>query len=136
MKKLLLLFLAFFLCACASVEAESLPGELDRIFFHDADDSEYVLNNKAGYFSYYLPSDMQEKEGDDVYVFLTRGDAEILLNVNVGGIISSEYSGKSLRDDGFYDGKDLFYARTGRCHGIDGSAFVYTYRLYQVEDRF
>ncbi len=96
MKKYLLLFIVLLLSACAQVSAESIPASLDEVFSHETDENNYVLNNRTSYFTYYLPADMEEKEYGDTYCLFERGESSILMNVNIGGIISSEYYGRSL----------------------------------------
>ena len=136
MKKILLLLCLLLLSACAQVSAENIPASLDEVFSHDSDENRYILNNRTAYFTYYLPTDMEEKEYGDIYCLFERGDSSILMNVNIGGIISAEYYGRSLLDDGFFDMKDLVYTHTGQFLGIDGEKKLYSYRVFRIEEEY
>lgn len=108
-----------------------------------------VRNNKnSKYFSYYLPSDVNETGYSDTGVVLDYDGDRIVMNLNVMDLISSS---DELHDDGFFSKDHLIYEKAGEfddgngfvvdIYGHDSSAIIYVRTLktcfyaYCPEDR-
>ena len=93
MKKIAILFLILILCSC-SADINHVFDDLDIAFasFQKKEDINYV-NNNTKYYSFYLPSDINEIEYGDTFHHLIFNDSDFVMSLNVNGILSKNIFG-------------------------------------------
>lgn len=131
MKKIYILFVLLFLTACSS---SNLNNDLDNLFNNIENINIYSTNNNLKYYSYYLPSDLGEKEITSDSITLSYGESKIIMNLNISDIINSKYYSDSLlNDDGFFNENYLVYEKSGTFTLKDETTKQYTYKLYDYD---
>lgn len=88
MKKLIsILFILLILCGCSSITLEGTVQKLDTVFDNYATYTYRRTNNNTKYYSFYLPSDVQEIEFDDTYHHFVFNSSDFIMNLNVNYIL-------------------------------------------------
>lgn len=134
MKKIILLLILLLLTGCAS---SNISANLDNLFSSIDNISNHSTNNILKYYSYYLPSDMGEKEVTSDSITLIYGESTIVMNLNIADIINERYySDVKLADDGFYNETNLVYENTGTYTLKDETVKEYLYKLYDYNEYY
>ena len=136
MKKIIAVFLIVLLCGCTSVTKENIASQLNEVFSSESEIIPLVSNTSSDLYSYYLPSDMQEKDYGDEYIYLGYENSEVLINLNVGGIIGSRYYGVVLTDDGFFDLKNSIYVHSGELKDPRGRDIRFNYKVSEKDGKY
>lgn len=115
MKKIIsLIVILLILCGCGNKSEEAIIMDLDRNFGAIINSvKEHRTNNNTEYYSFYLPSDVQELEFSDNYHHLVFEACDFVMNLNVNYVLCDEYFDTKL-DDPF--------------------SFVSEYTIYQVDN--
>lgn len=136
MKKIILVFcLLICLCACKVAEDKELFNDLNNIFDHIDNISTYRINNKMKYYSYYLPSDMNEEALDSESIVLKYNDNKIIMNLNVSNIINTKYyTDHILEDESIFSDDYIIYKKEGKLKTESGQSVAYIFKLYNYKD--
>lgn len=112
MKRVIILIICLLLTGCASFNEIYLNEDLDN-FLNDLSFSyKKRPNHVTDYYDYYLPSDMQEIDGNYNSSILTFNGSKVAMNVNVTSIInSSKYYSVKFCLDGFFNDANLVYTK-------------------------
>lgn len=123
------LLVCILLCGCSFSSNKSL----DEIF-NDTNPSKARINNYSKYVDYYEPSDIHEIEADNTSVVFELNNSKIIMNVNIAGIINSQYyRDLALNDDGFFDEDKCIYNKSSYYYDKDGSEIHYFFNLYEYD---
>lgn len=133
---LILLLICLCLSGCASVNSATLKEDVEKTLSNFNNINSLHANNTLTYFSYYLPSDMQEIECNDNYSLVGYNDAKIIVNLNIASIISSKYFKYSQNDDGFFNNEHLFLTKSDNYSNIFGQNKEYKISIYNYEKEF
>ncbi len=137
MKKFFAVFLIVLLCGCTAVPSkENISSQLNEVFSTEREVYDLVSNTSSDLYSYYLPSDMRELDYGAEYVHLGYENSEVLINLNVGGIIGKRYYDVVLTDDGFIDLKDSLYAHSGELKSPRGLSFIFNYKAAEKNGKY
>lgn len=133
MRKCLILLLCLLLCGCDYVA----NNDVERAFDFEEQESTVRANNITKYYSYYLPSDVQEEVKDSETVVLTYNNSQAVMNLNIPSIINNRfYTSYVLRDDGFFDDDKLVYTRESKYLDNNEDQISYIYNLYNYGDQY
>lgn len=133
MRKCLILLLCLLLCGCDYVA----NYDVERAFDFEEQESTVRANNITKYYSYYLPSDVQEEVKDSETVVLTYNNSQAVMNLNIPSIINNRfYTSYVLRDDGFFDDDKLVYTRESKYLDNNEDQISYIYNLYNYGDQY
>ncbi len=114
-----------------------MDSSLDALIVNELSPLNLRQNNQLKYFSYYLPSDMQEKAYDDEMLIVAYDDIEILININIASIINRRYyETYSLTDDGFFDEKNCCYNNYAYYNDLSGQTKELKINIYQNDDLY
>ena len=135
-KKIILVFILFGLCGCAThndliKQIEEIVSKEETIVYKSR------TNSVTDYFSYYLPSDCYERKGDNTTAIVDYNESKIALNLNIKDIISDHYYyDQMLNDDGFFDSKNLIYQKSSTFIKNEEENLRYNLYVYQLENEF
>ena len=130
MKFIKVLLICLLLSGCSIIEKRSLDDILS-----DTSYSKARVNNYSKYVDYYEPSDIHELESDEISTVFELNNSKIIMNVNVAGIINSQYhKDLALVDDGFFDIDKQIYDKNSFYYDRDNKEIYFFYRLYDYGD--
>ena len=134
MKKCLVSILLILLCACSS--SSSLTDDLDNLLNNIDLLSTNRTNNILTYYSYYLPSDMGQVDGDNCLI-LSFLDSKTIMSLNVKEIINNKYYPSSyMQSAALYSQDNLIYSKNGTYISYNNETKDYIYRLYKINDSY
>ena len=134
MKKYLICILLVLLCGCSS--NSSLDESLDSLLNNVDSISTNRPNNTLVYYSYYLPSDMGQEDGDDC-VILSFLDSKIIMSLNVKEIINNKYYQSSyMQGSALFNQDYLIYTKQGSYSTLSNQSKDYIYRLYKINESY
>lgn len=134
MKRILLFVICVFLCGC-NIKVNEY-NDLDDVFAAEQDGEKIRVNNYTPYIDYYLPSDLYEKESGLFSSTFTYDKSEMIMNVNVSGIIGHEYYRQETPfSEGFFDEGKRFYSHSGLYNNND-ILKEYQFDVYHYEERY
>ena len=134
MKKYLVCILLILLCACSN--SLSLTDSLDGLLNSVDSLSTNRANNTLTYYSYYLPSDMGQEDGDDCLI-LSFLDSKTIMSLNVKEIINNKYyQSEYMKSASLYNQDNLIYTKQGTYTTLNNETKDYIYRLYQINDSY
>lgn len=89
MKKIIsILVIACILCGCSGNDENEAIRKLNGIFSNYAYvESAHRTNNNTTFYSFYLPSDIQELEFDETYHHLVFNTSDFVMNLNINYIL-------------------------------------------------
>ena len=129
MKKLVILLISLLLVGCSSVNENDVFNRLDNTF-SSYEKKVVRSNNNTKYYSYYLPSDIQELDYDDSFHHFVFNASDFVMNLNVNGILCKEVF-KTTPDDLFASYKDYEIYR------FDSDTDTkYSFALYKDENNY
>ena len=131
MKKIILLILCLVLCGCSKVNVDNLYDDLDTLLNNLDFTYDNRINNASTYFGYYMPSDMQDFEGNENSSIIVFENSKTIMNLNISSIIDSTYYNSSLKDDGFFKESLLTYEKSGEFIKNDGEQANYRIKIYK-----
>ena len=135
MKRFLLAVICLLLCSCMNLS--DLQQPLNDAFALESDSSAIRRNNYTNYADYYLPSDVQEYECNEISHIFVFDRSKIIMNLNIAGIINARYySNVRIGDEGFFDNSKLFFQREGGFHKTDETEYPYLCKIYSYEDEY
>lgn len=129
-----LLLILFILCGCKGATLEESLNKLNEFFVnYQYSDSTHGSNNNTKYYSFYLPSDIQEIEYNDSYHHFIFCDSDFVMNLNINYILCNRIFNEDP-DDPFatlstyaiYEYDNLFSESTEK----------YKFCLYKIEDEY
>ena len=113
-----MLFVVACLILTGCMESKDAVMQLDDAFAKDMEEMVIRTNNYGRYADYYLPSDTQEQSADILSYSFSYGRSNIIMDINVSGIINSKYYKDYLiADEGFFDQNKLYYSHEGQYQG-------------------
>ncbi len=134
MKKYLICILLVLLCGCSS--NSSLDESLDSLLNNVDSISTNRPNNTLVYYSYYLPSDMGQEDGDDC-VILSFLDSKIIMSLNVKEIINNKYYQSSyMQGSALFNQDYLIYTKQDSYSTLSNQSKDYIYRLYKINESY
>ena len=134
-KKIILLLLCMILCGC--METEDLEDKLPDAFASEKDELSIHRNNYTDYIDYYLPSDMQEYDCNEISHVFVFNRSKIIMDVNISGIINAKYySDIVVNDEGFFDPDKLFFSRESSFRKNDETEHLYLCKIYSYEESY
>ena len=123
------------MCGCA--DTKNITSDLDEVFYDEELYRIIRTNNYTRYANYYLPSDVQETDVDDLSYVFSYNHSKIIMDVNVSGIINSKYYDKYIiKDEGFFDNSKLIYSHEGNYPNPKEKMIPYFYRVYNHDDDY
>ncbi len=133
MKKLIFLIVSvLLLTGCTVYNYDFMKNSLDDYLSKANESLDIRANNHTEYYSYYLPSDMVEKECFDESIVFGYSNSRIVLNINIAGMIArSHYQAYSLADEGLFDEDKLIYEKGGTYSNIDTRLINYFVKIYE-----
>ena len=132
-----MLFVVACLILTGCMESKDAVMQLDDAFAKDMEEMVIRTNNYGRYADYYLPSDTQEQSADILSYSFSYGRSNIIMDINVSGIINSKYYKDYLiADEGFFDQGKLFYSREGTYLNSAKEEIPYFYHLYRHDDDY
>lgn len=136
MKKLSLFIVLLLLCGCASVNSD-INASLDNYLKDLSKTFNVRANHSAKYYEYYMPSDMQDVDGNHNFSYMEYEGAKITMNLNIASLVSSEAFGDDyLDDEGFFNESLLIYNNIGTFIKNDTSTSNYRINVYQNGDDY
>lgn len=130
----MIIVFALLLCGCNAIN--KADTELDKLF---ADDK-YVkvrANNYSDYIEYYLPSDVNEDNCSKLAYSFSDDDYKFILNINVSGIINSQYyKDYKLVDEGFFDDNKLIYKYEGDYVNSSNNKNKFFVKVYEYDNQY
>ena len=133
MKKICVLLLCLLLTACTYNEYDI--SKLDDIFI-DNTSNDIKANNYTKYIEYYLPSDINEDECNQLSYSFNIEDDKIIMNINISDIFNDEYYDEAiLTDEGFFDEDKLIYSKQGEFININNEDIKYLFKAYGYDDK-
>ena len=134
-KKLFLILMVLILWGCASTKNISL--QLDDVFSNEEYYSLIRTNNYTKYINYYLPSDVQELDDENLSYIFTYNRSKIIMDVNVSGIINSKYyETYAIKNEGFFDKGKMIYSHEGNYPNSKEELIPYFYQVYNHDDDY
>lgn len=135
MKKIIIsLVVLLTLCGCVNHTEESIIKDLDQNFGVIVNSvKEHRTNNNTEYYSFYLPSDVQELEYDDNYHHLVFEASDFVMNLNVNYVLCDEYFDTKL-DDPFSFVSDYIIYQINNLDSQDNIKFNFC--LYKFEEKY
>ena len=135
MKKLIVFLICITLFGCAA--KEDLSKDLDKVFSNDQVEEKVRRNSYSHYLDYYLPSDINELEGDMLTNYFTYNDSRFIMDVNISGIVNDRYyPDENIDNEGFFDEGRLVYTHKGVYRDNEGLDHEYLYDVYGYEDHY
>lgn len=130
----------FLLSACNQVSisnknSASIKDRIDNITSDLTKTYEFRPNNTLTYYTFYLPSDMQENESFDSSMMINYLDSKIAMNLNVASIVDKKYYiDKQFNEEGFFDNVKLCYEKNGVFTKDDGNDSNFVLKIYQDKE--
>lgn len=132
MKRLLVITLTLFLCSCG--KTINIDKELNDVFLNN----NYAMtkaNNYSDYINYYLPSDINEIDSEDLSYTFDIDNCKLIMNINLSYIFNKYYyNDSSLQNEGFFDEDKLIYSREGEILDIKFSKIPYFFKVYRFDN--
>ena len=123
------------LCSCMKIT--DLSQSLSEAFELEQDTSAIRRNNYTDYVDYYLPSDMQEFDCDEISHVFVFNRSKIIMDINIAGIINAKYySDVRIGDEGFFDKDRLVFQRESSFLKTDETGYPYLCNIYNYEDDY
>ncbi len=114
-----------------------LQQSLTDAFALETDGSAIRRNNYTDYVDYYLPSDMQEYDCNEISHSFMFNHSMVIMDVNIAGIINARYyKDVHIADEGFFDKNKLCFRRESSFVKADGTEYPYLCDVYDYEDDY
>ena len=114
-----------------------LQQSLTDAFELERDDSAVRRNNYTNYADYYLPSDMQEYDCNEISHVFVFNRSKIIMDINIAGIINAKYySNVRISDEGFFDKDKICFQRDSSFLKTDETEYPYICNVYEYEDDY
>lgn len=135
MKKLIIIFVCVLLVSCSS--SLNLKVSIDDVFAIESNAMKLRRNNYSDYVDYYLPSDVYEYSADKLSNVFSYNDSKIIMDINIPGIINSEYySFRNIADEGFFDNNKLVYHKDSTFVDMEGNIHNYFLNIYEYRKQY
>lgn len=131
MKKITLFLLLIILTGCFSDASKDIRSDLDHLL--ENLDYKYFTreNTSTDLFSYYLPSDMSNEDGNTTSAVVRYNDSKVIINVNIASIVNRVSFGyKDFYDDGFFNDDLLIYEKNGEYFNDELKSLNYLLKVY------
>lgn len=129
--------IALLLTGCTAIKSENIYSDLDNYLANLDSADKFRTNNSTEFYSYYLPSDMQELDCTNNSSSLTYNNAEIVMNLNIPAIVSGRaFNDYTLKNDGFFKESLLEYEKEGYFPKDDESTCNYAIRIYYDDNKY
>ena len=137
MKKITLLLVCLLLTGCLANNNKNIYESLDKYLINTSSVDRFRPNNTTEFFSFYLPSDMQEFDGNSNSSIIRYNDSKIVMNINIPALVNSKDFGiEALNSDGFFKDELLDYEKNGIFVRDDESQSNYAIRIYKQNDDY
>ena len=122
------------MCSCSGITLEACLNKLNEFFVnYKYSDNTHGVNNNTNYYSFYLPSDIQELEYDDSYHHFVFNNCDFVMNLNINYILCEQVFSESP-DDPFatlstyaiYEYDNMFSETNDK----------YKFCLYKIDDKY
>ena len=135
MKRIIsLLLILLILCGCSGITLEKCLNNLNEFFMnYEYSDSNHGANNNTKYYSFYLPSDIQEMEYDDSYHHFVFYNSDFVMNLNINFILCDKVFSEDP-DDPFATLSN--YAIYEYDNLLNDTPEKYKFCLYKIEDKY
>jgi len=134
-KKIFLFCCVFVLMGCASTYSET--NIENYLLDFETSTSFRDINNSSHYYRYYLPSDMQKGESDELDALLKYNNVEILMSVNIVPIVNDNEDNNYFEvESAYYNEDKLVYSRNGKYINREENELNYLFSLYNLGERY
>ena len=123
------------LCGC--MDQSDLESKLPDAFAAESDVMAIRRNNYTDYIDYYLPSDMQEFDCNEISHVFVYNKSKLIMDINISGIINAKYySDIIVNDEGFFDPDKLYFAQESSFMKADETEHPYLCKIYSYEEGY
>lgn len=137
MKKILFVILIFLLAGCANEKSENIYRDLDEYLSNVNQIFDVRTNHSTEYYSYYLPSDMQDFDGNSNSAVMKFNNATIIMNLNIASIVNADvFNINYFLDDGFLNKDYETYETSDNFVKNNGETSKYLLKVYEKDDYF
>lgn len=137
MKKFVIVLSLFLLTGCTVSKSIDIYSDLDNCLRYLNQSFDVRTNHNAEYYSYYVPSDMQDFEGNTNSNVMAFRNAKIVMNLNIASIVNSESFGINyFVDDGFFKKDYKTYEYDDSFVKNNGEISKYQIEVYEKDNYY